>query len=255
VPSEHRILRRLAGEMTEVFRNPSFRYLFVGVLVFFVGQGVWQTLGLHTGRYFWNFDTRAIQMIGISTVGGLALGLPIAFLVIGRIEKRTMVLSGIFAVCLAEMLPILAQIFGVFPQPVHFPVLIAAAILSGMLATLVAIAFQSSMADAADEHEARFGTRREGVYFAGLSFAGKAATGLGSLISGFLLDLIAFPSAQIASGKHVVVTPDVVRDLGLASGPAAVGITLIAMVILSRYRLDRAAHTEIRRQLAKGNAL
>ena len=56
------------------------------------------------------------------------------------------------------------------------------------------------MADAADEHEFLFGTRREGLYYAGLNFSAKAASGLGALVAGLALDLIAFPTNLAAHG-------------------------------------------------------
>ena len=55
-------------------------------------------------------------------------------------------------------------------------------LVSGLFAGFMAIAYPSMMADAADEHEVRFGARREGLYFSGLGFASKAATGLGQLV-------------------------------------------------------------------------
>jgi GPH family glycoside/pentoside/hexuronide:cation symporter len=252
-PSDRRIWRRLFGEVREVFRNPAFRLLFAGVLVFFVGQGVYATLGLHAGKYFWKLDVHALQLLAIAGVVGLALGLPAAFALIGHMEKRNIVLAGISTICLAEALPVLGQILGFLPTNTRglMSVLLVAAVVIGAATVLVAIAFQSAMADAVDQHEVLFGARREGLYFASLSFASKAAVGLGSLISGLLLDAIAFPGAAIAAGRSVVVPPNVVRDLGLAYGPIAAFITIVSVAILWRYRLDRAAHDTIRRALGR----
>ena len=83
-----------------------------------------------------------------------------------------------------------------------------------------AIGFNSMMADAADEHEALFGTRREDLYFAGLNFAAKAASGLGALVAGIGLDVIGFPTNLAAkSGGGLHVDAHVVRGLGLTVGP------------------------------------
>src|SRR5262249_44435839 len=121
----------------------------------------------------------------------------------------------------------------------------------GLMITLVAIAFQSAMADAVDEHEAMFGARREGLYFASLSFANKAALGLGSLISGLLLGAIDFPSEAIAAGKHVVIGGGVLRALGLSYGPGAALLTILSILCFSFYRLDRATHAAIRAKLGR----
>lgn len=239
--------RRLIAEVREVFRNPSFRILFGGVLLFFIGQGLTNALGLDANQYFWSLDVKQIQTVAMSLVGGLALGIPLGFALIGRVEKRTTVLWGIAVFALAQGLPALLQVAGLLPYgiAVRLTVLIAAAVIAGVAATLVTIAFQSALADAVDEHEQMFQTRREGLYFASLSFANKAATGIGSMIAGFLLDWIRFPSAAIASGHPVNVGAGILRQLGLLYGPLAALITLASLLFFSRYRLDRAAHAEL----------
>ena len=71
---------------------------------------------------------------------------------------------------------------------------------AGALMAAASIAFSSMMADAADEHEHLFGARREALFFAGWAFASKAATGAGALISGLILQAIAFPTDLAAHG-------------------------------------------------------
>jgi len=251
--SERSLAPRLAAEVREVFRNPLFRLLFGGVLVFFVSQGLTTALTLHANQYFWSLNVKQIQVIAMSMVAGLAAGLPIAFAVIGRIEKRTMVLGGIAAFAIAQGLPACAEVAGLLPPDIdlNVEILFVAGLIIGIATTLVVVSFQSAMADAVDEHEHLFGTRREGIYFASLSFASKAATGLGSMMAGFLLDWIHFPSAEIASGRHVTVAPQILRNLGLLYGPAAAFITLSSLVFFARYRLDRAAHAAILAELAR----
>jgi glycoside/pentoside/hexuronide:cation symporter, GPH family len=249
---EH-LVRRLAGEVQEVFRNPSFRRLFGGVLLFFAGQGLTNALGLDANQYFWSLDVKQIQTVAMSLVGGLALGLPVGFALIGRAEKITIVLAGIAIFALAQGLPALMQVLGLLPDGIRLRVvlLIGAGVLAGVAATLVTISFQSALADAVDEHELMFAARREGLYFASLSFAFKSATGLGSMIAGFLLDLIRFPSTTIASGHAVNIAPDILRNLGLLYGPAAGCITAASLFFFSRYRLNRAAHDAITEALAQ----
>lgn len=253
VRSQDHLLRRFFGEVREVFGNPSFRLLFAGVLIFFVGQGVFQTLSLHAYKYFWGLSVPAIQAVAIATVLGLALGLPAAFLLIGRLEKKTIVIACIALLCACEAFPVFARLAGVIPSDpaIARNVLFGAMVLGGLATTLVAIAFQSAMADAVDEHETMFAARREGLYFASLSFANKAAVGVGALVSGFLLDAISFPSAAIAAGKHVVIQAKVLGELGVSYGPGAALITIVSVACFSFYRLDRAKHAAIRTKLGR----
>ena len=113
---------------------------------------------------------------------------------------------------------------------------------------LVSIAYPSMMADAADEHEHLFGRRREGLYFAGLGFASKAAGGLGVLLAGFALDLIHFPQ-DIGQKVGAVLPADVQFKLVLVWGPIAAVIAVISMIVFSGYNITRRRHEEIAKAL------
>lgn len=71
-------------------------------------------------------------------------------------------------------------------------ILAIAEVLKNWAVTCVAISFWSMLADAADEHEFLFHERREGLFFAGLTFSAKAAIAVGSLVAGVALDAIGF---------------------------------------------------------------
>jgi GPH family glycoside/pentoside/hexuronide:cation symporter len=102
----------------------------------------------------------------------------------------------------------------------------------------------SVLPDAADEHEHLFGTRRQGLYSAGWSFASKAASGGGLLIAGVVLQLIHFPADASATAGGAI--PATTADwLGLAGGPGAALLALLGTVVMLFYRVDRRAHARI----------
>lgn len=100
------------------------------------------------------------------------------------------------------------------------------------------------LADAADEHEHLFGRRREGLYFAGLGFANKAAVGIGVLLAGLALDLIRF-SSDMGQIEGAVLTQDAKVGLVLVWGPFPAVIAVISMLIFASYNITRARHAEI----------
>jgi GPH family glycoside/pentoside/hexuronide:cation symporter len=104
------------------------------------------------------------------------------------------------------------------------------------------------MMDAADEHELLYGSRREGLYFAGLVFSVKAAVVVGLMIAGVGLDLIGFP-AGIANNPDETLAPDVWQNLGIMAGPGAALLSLTSVLVLMRYRLVRTKVAEIQRAL------
>lgn len=241
--------RNIGRDFLEVFKNKSFVVLFVALLIFFIAQGTAGVLALHASKYFWRLPTANIASIQILYPIGQALGIPIILAFATRLEKRTITLGGQIAFCALQAgLPLL-RIAGLLPPngPLLYAMITANWIIVGVSVTAMVIGFQSMMADAADEHDYLFGARREGVYFAGLSFSVKLTAGVGVLIGGIALDAIGFPSGWIAA--HPLATVHLadltVRNLGLVAGPMPAAITAICILVTWFYRIDRKRHAEI----------
>ena len=131
-------------------------------------------------------------------------------------------------------------------SPMLLPLLVTNEIIRIGVFTVVAIMFGSMVADALDAQELTTGRRQEGVFSAALSFSTKATSGLGVLLGGLLLDyVISFPRG--ASPESV--DPATVRMLGIIAGIALPLLFLFPFSLISRYRITREAHAEIRRQL------
>jgi len=95
----------------------------------------------------------------------------------------------------------------------------------------------SMLADTMELDQHKTGLRREGTYSALYSFVEKLASSLGPLVLGGALSLAGFdPSSPPAAA-----TPEVRQAvlLGIAYVPATMAV--LAVLILSRYRLDEAA--------------
>src|SRR6185312_831672 len=247
--------RRFVAELIDVFHNRSFLILFVCILLFWAAQGVIAVLGLHASKYFWKLPPEVIGALPfVSLVGGVS-GIPIAGVILQRVEKRLVSIGGLMIMCAIQMIGAPLRILGALPDhgwPLWL-VLSGFLVATGWAATAVGISFISMLADAADEHELLFGSRREGLYFAGLTFSAKAAIGIGSLVAGVALDLIGFPhdTALLQAGR---IAPDVVRNLGLIAGPIAGFIALMSAFALIGYRLDARRYAEIQAELVQRRA-
>ena len=247
--------RRFGGEVVQIFKNPSFRLLFTTSVLFFVAQGVAATLGVHMNVFVWKMTPAQIQITTFGYFGGLLVGVPLTPLLSRHMEKRTVVIAGLLILAVVQ-----GGLSGL--RALHLFTLSGAAVvmpltLNGFIAgigvTFAAISFASMMADAADEHDFLFGRRREGLYFAGLGFAGKAATGLGALIGGISLDLIAFPK-HLANTATVQIAPATLDWLAVVSGPLVALISTVATALLLFYRIDRKRHEEVVAVLAERRA-
>ncbi len=249
------LVRRLPGEIAEIFANRSFRLLFISAVITYVAQGLNATLNNHSFVFVWQMPSESIQYIGYAFLAALLFGVAIAPACQRVLEKKNVVLIGL-SLLIANWLVVQGLwLIGVY-SPMGEAALLPMQINSGVAGIglgLVSVAYPSMMADAADEHEHLFGRRREGLYFAGLAFANKAATGVGVLIAGFALDLIHFPK-DIGHQIGAVLPHDVQVRLVLIWGPAAAVVAIISMVIFSSYNITRKRHAEIAAALVEARA-
>ena len=143
------------------------------------------------------------------------------------------------------------RLLGFFPDNDSFwlmYILVGVAFIQGMGVSQGVVSFGSMVADIVDDHELKTGRRQEGIFFAAVSFAGKATSGLGGLIAGIGLDLIKWPrDAEIRTAADV--PPETLTNLGLLFGPGVAVFGFTAVWLYTRYRLNREKHAEILRQL------
>jgi GPH family glycoside/pentoside/hexuronide:cation symporter len=239
------IWRRLPGELAEIFRNRSFRVLFVSAVVAYVAVGANATLNTHTQIFVWKLTPGMMQAIGYIYLLGILIGIPITPMLARRLEKRTVVIVGLVMIITTwVVLPVLRA------SGLYAPVALGAlppmafnAFFAGIGVGFAAIAYPSMMADAADEHELLFGARREGLYFSGLGFATKAASGLGVLVGGLALDVLGFP--RDAGRVGLTLPPEMLGRLILAWGPGAALLGVAAIAIFTPYAITRRRHEEI----------
>jgi GPH family glycoside/pentoside/hexuronide:cation symporter len=255
-PGQTTSLASFLAEVAEVFRNPSFRVLFIGCLVLFIAMGTAGALTLYANTSFWKLSTQQILLVTMVSLVGIFLGVFIAAGLTRALEKRAVALAGVTLVGICQLAPAGLQVLGLWPAGSAVLMLSIAAAIAGVGISMSLIGFQSMMADAADEHEHLFGARREGLFFAGISLAAKASTGLGAILGGMILDLIGFPHALDAAGHPLIVAvpAETIRNLGLAYGPGASVITAISVLILLGYRRSKQDHELIREALVKRRA-
>ena len=103
----------------------------------------------------------------------------------------------------------------------------------------------SMIADITDQHEEKYGSRNEGIYFAASSFATKAISGFGVVISGVVVDL-----AGIQRNATVeTVNAESLQTLALAMGPGVLIMIGCTVLAASFYDLSQAEHSRIRQVL------
>lgn len=242
----HTLVGGLASGLPEVFRNGSFRSLFACNVLFWIAAGLNGALGNHAYTFVWKMRPEQIQYVSYSYYAAILLGVPVARMALARLEKKTVLLLG-----LAGLIGSFTFVHGLRAAGLIHPtgetaklILMVNVLFAGLGVALLSVTAPAMMADAADEHEMLFGHRREGLYFAGLGFAAKAASGLGQVAAGFALDALRFPKAA-GLAVHAEVPEHVLRLLILAWGPLAALFAVGAGLALAGYHLSRSKHGEM----------
>jgi Na+/melibiose symporter-like transporter len=245
--------KRFSGEVRDVLGNHSYRNLIAGALFASVAGGFNDVVGLYVNTYFWEFTTEEIGLIvfclSLSVVLAFTLTAPIA----RRYEKKRAVLWMAGIAILFGPLPIFLRLLELMPpnrDPLLLWLIIGHAVMLVTLVVSIGILIGSMLADVVDEGELETGRRQEGMFSSAIAFTTKAASGIGVLMAGIALDVIAFPK-QAEAGAAAA---DKVFLLGVAVGPCMMVLFLLTLVFLSRYRITRSAHTEILERLAAGRA-
>jgi GPH family glycoside/pentoside/hexuronide:cation symporter len=237
---------RFLAEGGEVLRNRSFLHLFLCCLILFVALGAAGALTLHANTFFWKLTSGQLLTLGVmAPIGGLS-GVFAAAALARVMEKRTIAMLGLGLLGIAQIAPVTLNLTHVIGPSQYVATLIGAVILITFGGSLSTISFQSMMADAADEHEHLFGARREGLFFAGITFSAKAASGVGLMVGGLALDLIGFPHGLAATPAHLADIPiATINHLGIAYGPGAGLFTGVALLVLLGFKLTRRDHARI----------
>jgi len=170
----------------------------------------------------------------------------------GVIEHAT-VLLGTAWFAVFELTPVVLRLLDWFPaneSPSVFWILLATRFFMGLGSIQSNVSFNSMMADIADLHELETHKRQEGIFFGAISFSAKGTSGLGNVVAGVGLDIIAWPrGADVRSAADV--PPETIVNLGILYGPLVGAFALVALWCLSHYDLTRERHAEIQAELAE----
>ncbi len=241
------VLVRMMREVIDALRNPSFRWLFLGVLIVFLMVGVDASLNLYMNTFFWELRSNDLLYFYIASPLGVMVGATFASKLNKRFDKKPSVVWGTswWAVC--QIVPVVLRLLDLFPQngtQALVVTLIVVKFLQGVGVVQALVTFGSMVADVADENELRTGKRQEGIFFAAVSFANKCTTGFGNIIAGVALDIISWPR-----GIHIQTAADVpaqtIHQLGLLYGPIVAGFVVVCVWCYSHYHLTRERHQEI----------
>ncbi len=230
-------------------RNRNYLMLLIGLLLLSVTFGTRETVGVHMYTYYWELLPEQIRYFSLIGLVSPVIAYVVAAPLHERFEKKPVLIVCLSGLLICSAAPVMLRIAGGFPangSELLLPLLITFYLLGACFAVLCMITAMSALADIADEQELDSHRRQEGIFYAARSFFGKATSGLGALVAGVAIDVIAFP----VGAEPGTVDSGTLFNLGLVDGPLAVIPGVIAIFFYLRYRLTRARHAEIQAELA-----
>ena len=249
-------LARLRSELAGAFRNASFRWLFAGVLIVFVMVGVDAALNLYMYEFFWELSGRQILLVTVASPIGMIAGTAFTRGLHRRFDKKLPLAFGTAGWAVGQIVPVVLRLVEWFPAngtTALIATLMSFKLVQGLVVQQALVTFGSMMADVADEHELDSGRRQEGIFFGAVAFSGKAANGVGNIVAGVALDLIAWPRGQGIRSAADIPSETLVH-LGIVYGPVVAGCAVVSVWCYTHYRLDRSRHQEILQQLVARRA-
>ena len=240
-------LRRIFTELIEALKTQQFRLIFFIVLISSTISGVTTNMTIYLQTFFWGFNTADLRWFALSATGAV-LAFPMVAAIQKRWDKKNILLWCSIISLIDGIIIINLRFLGVLPEngdPMLLYILVGAGVFAAGIAVVHGIIGSSIVADTIDDHELRTGTRQEAMFFAGLSFCGKAVSGLGIVIGGFILAMIEFPTGVLPSE----VPADKILMLGVTMGVMVPLLHLIPISMIPRYKITREEHARIRREL------
>ena len=236
-----------ARELLQALRNRQFALIFLIVLAMSAIGGTTANIGIYMTTYFWGLTTEDLRWFALSAVGAL-LAFPLVALVQRRWDKKHILLACGVVSLVEGLVVVNLRFLGVLPEngdPMLLVILVGVGVSTVGIAVIQGIIAASIVADLLDDHELRTGYRQEAMFNAALSFSGKAVSGFGTILGGLIITLIAFPT-NVAPAD---VPADAILRLGIVVGVAVPLLYLIPIGMVTRYRITRARHAEIKAAL------
>ena len=245
-------LHKTLGELKETLANRSFFALFISALFMAVASGVSTSLSIYFSRHFWELTSSQIGYMNLPYFLSALVALWVAPWISKQLGKKRggmLTLGTSFA--MAPM-PYILRLLGWFPEngtESLFWTLVVFNALEVMLIIVAASLVAAMIADVVEDSEVKTGRRSEGIFFAANSFAQKAVNGLGVVVAGQILAIIQFPT-QAKPGE---VPTETITDLAVYYIPVILIFYIVALSILSLYRINREGHEANLRTLSSGD--
>ena len=238
----------LFKDIVGAISNKNYARLLIGMFFLSMLIGTHETLAIYMGTFFFELSPIQIGWLIVNNIIGYAFGFILTAKLHQKFDKPIVIVATVIGLTVFWSASANIVLLGLAPERGSWE-LVTMIIFFGSFASacgsILHISVMSALADIADEHELITGIRQEGVFYAARSFFSKTSNGIGHVIAGIALDLIAFPENAMPGE----VPEKIIFNLGLIDGPFAMIWGLIAAFFYARYKITRESHLKIKERL------
>ena len=243
----------LFKDIVGAISNKNYARLLIGMFFLSMLIGTHETLAIYMGTFFYQLSPIQIGWLIVNNIIGYAFGFILTAKLHQKFDKPIVIVATVIGLTVFWSASANIVLLGLAPERGSWE-LVTMIIFFGSFASacgsILHISVMSALADIADEHELITGIRQEGVFYAARSFFSKTSNGIGHVIAGIALDLIAFPENAMPGE----VPEKIIFNLGLIDGPFAMIWGLIAAFFYARYKITRQSHLKIKEKLLVKNS-
>jgi glycoside/pentoside/hexuronide:cation symporter, GPH family len=246
-------LRRMARDILETLQNRDYLYLLLGLFFLSVMIGTHETLSIYMATFYWELTPVQIGWLFLGTLSGYLIGFTTTARLHRWLDKRTTIIASALGLSVFWSTAVTLRLFDLAPPNTSWALvafIIGFSVCAAGCGSILNISVMSALADVSDVHELKTGRRQEGVFYAARTLFAKTTNGIGHVIAGIALDVIAFPSRAVPGE----IEADKIFSLGVVDGPFALVWGVVATALYRGYRIDRARHARVKQQLTARRA-
>ncbi|WP_417596281.1 MFS transporter [Parasphingorhabdus sp.] len=249
-PREAISTSKMLKEMLSILVHPSYISILLASLFFAIASGINMALQMYFSTYLWELSANQIAMVASTSVIGIVFAFVVVLPLSVRFGKKSSALLMFSLALISNVTPLILRLADLFPANGELMLLwlLMGQFAFTMMATIAGgILAVSMVADVTDQIQLETGHRSEGLLFSASTMVNKAISGMGILLAGLLLAFVNFPD----NAQPGLVGDDVLRSLaGVYIGTTLLA-TILAIICLAYYPINRSRHIENIRQLGE----
>ena len=230
--------------ITALIEVPNFRVLLLGLLFATTMGSTNRAMALYLGTYMWEMEPAEIQnWQQIFIVGMFIMAVSARFIIPHVKEMKHLYISAFVTLVVVVVLPPFLTSSGALPpagSDALVNVIYGFNFFAGAASGMIMICSSIMFAEVTDEYHFIKSVSRTGMIFGLITFGNKAASGIGKVVAGGILDLTSFPDKENID----TLTEGTKTALGYTLSAVLVVAGFVGWTFLRRYSLTRKRHAE-----------